>query len=101
MPPQGESTGIAIEDGILIARILSQGATRPVEQLFADYESVRRPKIDKHYKAAEKWGKMVSSKPSGMRGLFMDLVTMVFLFIKKIQRTDVFKGVVRRIELSV
>jgi 2-polyprenyl-6-methoxyphenol hydroxylase-like FAD-dependent oxidoreductase len=111
MPPQGESTGIAIEDGVLIARILSQHTTkteatrtevtRSIEQLFADYESVRRPEIDKHYKAAEKMSKMVSSKPAGMRGLLMDLVTIIILSIKKRQRTDVFKGDVRSIELPV
>jgi hypothetical protein len=116
MPPQGESTGIAIEDGVLIARILSQHTTkaeatrteatrtevtRSIEQLFSDYESIRRPDIEKHYKAAEKWSKMVSSKPAGVRGLLMDLVAMVILFIKKRQQTDVFRGGVRSIELPV
>jgi 2-polyprenyl-6-methoxyphenol hydroxylase-like FAD-dependent oxidoreductase len=111
MPPQGESTGIAIEDGILIARILSQHTTkadelrsektRSIEQLFSDYESFRRPEIDKYYQAAERWGKMVSSKSAGVRGLLMDLVTMVFLFIKKWQSTDIFKGDVRSIGLPV
>jgi 2-polyprenyl-6-methoxyphenol hydroxylase-like FAD-dependent oxidoreductase len=101
MPPQGESTGIAIEDGVLIAQILSQPTTKPVEQLLSDFASVRRADIDKHYKAAEKMSKMVSSKPPGVRGLLMDLVTMVWLFIKKRQRIDISKGDVRSIELPV
>jgi 2-polyprenyl-6-methoxyphenol hydroxylase-like FAD-dependent oxidoreductase len=101
MPPQGESTGIAIEDGILIAQILSRRATRPVEQLFSDFESVRRADIEKHYKDAEKMSKMVSSKPPGVRGLIMDFVTMIFIFIKKRQRIDHFKGDVRDIDLPV
>lgn len=101
MPPQGESTGIAIEDGVLIARILSRSASRSVGQLFSDYESVRRADIEKHYKGAEKMSKMVTSKPPGVRGLIMDLVTMIFLFIKKRSGTDHFKGDVRTIELPV
>jgi hypothetical protein len=44
---------------------------------------------------------MVSSKPPGVRGLLMDLVTMVWLFIKKRQRTDIFKSDVRSIALPV
>ena len=100
MPPQGESTGIAIEDGVLIARVLSRSsASRSVSQLFSDFEAVRRSSIEKHYKDAEKMGKMVTSKPPGVRGLIMDLVTMVFMFIKKVQGVDHFKGDVRTVEL--
>ena len=99
MPPQGESTGIAIEDGVLLARILGRCATRSVEQLFSDFEAVRRSDIERHYKDAEKMSKMVSSKPPGVRGLIMDLMTMVFMFVKKMQGTDHFKGDVRSIEL--
>ena len=99
MPPQGESTGIAIEDGVLLAQIMSRGATRSVEQLFSDFESVRRAGIEKHYKDAEKMGKMVTSKPPGVRGLIVDLITMVFMFIKKMKGSDPFKGDVRTIEL--
>lgn len=99
MPPQGESTGIAIEDGVLIAQILSRSASRSVEQLFSDYESVRRADIEKHYKAAEKMGKMVTSKPPGLRGLIMDLITMVFMFVKKRTASNHFKGDVRSVKL--
>jgi 2-polyprenyl-6-methoxyphenol hydroxylase-like FAD-dependent oxidoreductase len=99
MPPQGESTGIAIEDGVLIAHILSRSASRSVEQLFSDYESVRRADIEKHYKGAEKMSKMVTSKPPGVRGLIMDLITMVFIFLKKRTATDHFKGDVRNVKL--
>ena len=52
MPPQGESTGLAIEDGVLLARILSRRATRSIDQLFADFQSVRRPEIKRHYAAS-------------------------------------------------
>ena len=70
-----------------------------MEQLFSDYESVRRVDIEKHYEGAEKMGKMVTSRPSGVRGILMDLVTMIFLFFKKRAGTDHFKGDVRNVKL--
>lgn len=84
---------------MLIARILSRSASRSVEQLFTDYESVRRADIEKHYKGAEKMGKMVTSKPPGLRGLITDLITMVFMFLKKRTATNHFKGDVRNVKL--
>ena len=72
-----------------------------MEQLFSDFGSVRRADIEQHYKGAEKMSKMVTSKPPGVRGLIMDLVMMVFLFIKKMSGTDLFKGDVRSIKLPV
>lgn len=99
MPPQGESTGIAIEDGMLIAEVLRRRATRPVDKLFSDYESVRRGVIDKHYQEAEKMGKLISSKPSGVMGVIMDLVLMVLMWVRKRQQIDHFKGDVRNIDL--
>lgn len=99
MPPQGESTGIAIEDGMLIAEVLRRRSTRPVNKLFSDYESVRRGVIDKHYQEAEKMGKLISSKPSGVMGVIMDLVLMVLMWVRKRQQVDHFKGDVRDIDL--
>lgn len=57
MPPQGESTGIAIEDGILLARVLRERhATHTIRQLVATYEAVRRPTIDKlHRETTARW----------------------------------------------
>jgi 2-polyprenyl-6-methoxyphenol hydroxylase-like FAD-dependent oxidoreductase len=84
---------------VLIAHILSRSASRSVEQLFSDYESVRRADIEKHYKGAEKMGKMVTSKPPGVRGLIMDLITMVFIFLQRMTATDDFEGDVRNVKL--
>jgi len=44
-------------------------------------------------------GKMVTSKPPGVRGLIMDLVVMIFMFLKKRSGTDHFKGNVRNVKL--
>lgn len=99
MPPQGESTGIAIEDGVLLAHVLSRRATRPVDQLFSDFESMRRDTIDKHYQEAEKMSKLINSKPSGFMGVVVELLIMVSIWFKKRQQVDHFKGDVRNADL--
>ncbi|OAA69007.1 salicylate hydroxylase [Cordyceps fumosorosea ARSEF 2679] len=46
MPPQGESTGVAIEDGVLVAHVLSRrGDGRDVSRMIADYEALRRADV--------------------------------------------------------
>ncbi|CAM1511162.1 Fc.00g086750.m01.CDS01 [Cosmosporella sp. VM-42] len=54
MPPQGESTGVAIEDGVLFAHVFSRRATRSVPRMLADYEKLRRADIDKTYRETMK-----------------------------------------------
>jgi salicylate hydroxylase len=50
MPPQGESTGIVFEDGVLFARCLGRWMERndgaPVKEAFDAYERLRRDRID-------------------------------------------------------
>lgn len=63
MPPQGESTGVAIEDGVLLAHVLSRRNSRSVDQLLADYEKLRRQDINGIYKSSmARWR---SSGPPG------------------------------------
>jgi salicylate hydroxylase len=52
MPPQGESTGLAIEDGVLLARILSSSSEVSIQGAFRTYEKTRRSRIDTAYKEA-------------------------------------------------
>jgi salicylate hydroxylase len=52
MPPQGESTGLAIEDGILLARILSCSSEMSFQEAFQVYDRTRRARIDTAYKEA-------------------------------------------------
>ena len=49
MSPQGESTGLAIEDGVLVGHVFSRRSTRSVEEMFQDFEILRKSVIDKHY----------------------------------------------------
>jgi len=50
MPPQGESTGIVFEDGVLFARCISRWVEKndgtPIKEAFNAYERLRRQRID-------------------------------------------------------
>lgn len=52
MPPQGESTGLAVEDGVLFARVLTSTPDLSIREAFGTYERTRRPRIDKAYREA-------------------------------------------------
>ncbi|KAK7227501.1 hypothetical protein V2G26_015504 [Clonostachys chloroleuca] len=99
MPPQGESTGIAIEDGVLIARILEQSDTKSIDQMFADYEKVRRVVIDKHYVDAERMAKFGFSNTTGLAAIAMEWITSAYMFVRKWNQTADFAGDVRELEL--
>lgn len=99
MPPQGESTGISIEDGVLIAEIFRRRESRSVEQLFSDHEAVRRDVIDKHYRDAEFFARLSFKKTSGVFAYIWEFVTAFFMLLKKLQQVDHFKGDVRNLEL--
>jgi salicylate hydroxylase len=49
MPPQGESTGLAIEDVVLFARVLASYQNESTERVFQIYENTRRPRINAAY----------------------------------------------------
>ena len=52
MPPQGESGGMALEDAILLARVMAATADRDLPERFAAYERLRRPRADAAYQEA-------------------------------------------------
>lgn len=52
MPPQGESTGICIEDGIALSRAMIHHQTKPLRSIFEAYEAFRRPQTDAAVKEA-------------------------------------------------
>lgn len=52
MPPQGESTGICIEDAIVFSRAMAQLQTKPLHAIFRAYEAIRRPHTDQAVKTA-------------------------------------------------
>jgi salicylate hydroxylase len=69
MPPQGESTGIVFEDGVLFARCLAKWMeTRrqegvPVKEAFDAYEKLRRARIDTAFDESQSVVKTVQDTP--------------------------------------
>ena len=56
MPPQGESTGICIEDAVIFSRCMMHHEQIALPYIFEAYERVRRPQIDKAYdEAVQRW----------------------------------------------
>ncbi|KAG8417108.1 hypothetical protein J3459_012749 [Metarhizium acridum] len=97
MPPQGEATGVAIEDGVLLARVLSRRATRDIPTLFRDYETLRRPDIQETYKETmARWNAPVPK--AWMSGFVMEWLTWGYLKLMGM-KTDYFGRDVRNREL--
>ena len=97
MPPQGEGTGVAIEDGVLLAHVLTRRAMRPIPQLFADYETLRRPDIEQTYRdTMARWNAPVPSR--WFSGFVMEWITWGFIKFMN-HRHDYFGRDVRDREL--
>jgi salicylate hydroxylase len=80
MPPQGESTGIVFEDGVLFARCLAKWATTrrqegiPVKEAFEAYERLRRGRIDTAFDESQSVVKTVQDTPWWGHMLKMNIV---------------------------
>ncbi|KAK4207691.1 hypothetical protein QBC37DRAFT_433077 [Rhypophila decipiens] len=83
MPPMGESTGVAIEDAVLLAHVLSRRGERSVKKLFDDYEGLRRDVIAQTYKeTVALWGD--ASEWSSFKSVMIDwLMWVIVLFINR------------------
>lgn len=81
MPPQGESTGLAIEDSVLLARVLEELSDKPASSVFAAYEKTRRPRIDTAYKeAVARWGNVKDK--TWLRQKLEEWLTWVYMWYK-------------------
>jgi salicylate hydroxylase len=80
MPPQGESTGIVFEDGVLFARCLAkwmEGRRQegvPVKEAFDAYEKLRRARIDTAFDESQSVVKTVQDTPWWGHMLKMNIV---------------------------
>ena len=63
MPPQGESTGLCIEDAILMARCLGELPSKTPSEVFQIYDRVRRPRIDAAHRMANVRWRTSRDKP--------------------------------------
>ncbi|KAK5172062.1 uncharacterized protein LTR77_003699 [Saxophila tyrrhenica] len=79
MPPQGESTGIYIEDALLFSRALVQHTSGDFSDIFAAYQKLRRPQIDAAYtQAVQRWETVKDS--DALAFWFMKSLTPWFLW---------------------
>ena len=99
MPPQGESTGFAIEDGVLLGHVFSRRGSRSIEEMFRDFEVLRQPVIDKHY-ADSIWAMNYAFRKRGwLMGVFMEYMVWMVLLYRRWTQGSHFSGDVRRLPL--
>ncbi|KLO87845.1 salicylate hydroxylase [Fusarium fujikuroi] len=98
MPPQGESTGIAIEDSVLFAHVLSEGISRGIPYVMEAYETLRRDDITKlHSETMFRWN--TGSSSSWLWSIMMEFATWVYLLLANYRQEDYFKRDVRSFKL--
>ncbi|KAK3898629.1 hypothetical protein C8A05DRAFT_18828 [Staphylotrichum tortipilum] len=98
MPPQGESTGVAIEDAMLLARVVSRRDERSVGQILGDYEALRRPVIKKTYdEAVFRWGQV--GDKSWLGTVAMEWFSALYIWAMNRWSRDSFGRDVRTLEL--
>lgn len=100
MPPQGESTGLAIEDGVLLARVLQRHTSRSVSQLCDDFVMLRQKTIDKVYKETLwRWQHAGGEDSGWLWGIVVEWMSMVFLTLMSYRKEDYFASDVDRMQL--
>lgn len=111
MPPQGESTGFAIEDAMLFARIMNDAINRQeepdqsapdlidVESVFVRYERNRRARIDAAY--AEANTRWESVKDAGwLFSVMREWMVWLFLWFTRSSREKNFAFNVKTVNLA-
>ena len=87
MPPQGESTGIILEDCVLLARCLlrHQELGSRIKDAFDAYEALRRTRINAAYKESQ--GVVNSVRDAGRIGhVIKTLVIPIYLWLSRVTR---------------
>lgn len=100
MPPQGESTGICIEDAIAFSRFLMHHRNQPVGAILAMYEKYRRPKIDVEVEKSIRRWESVKDKGWLAHKLFM-LITPWYLWWTAKRRDEEFAEDLSSLEVDI
>ncbi|KAH8657958.1 hypothetical protein BX600DRAFT_439136 [Xylariales sp. PMI_506] len=100
MVPAGESSGYAIEDALLLARIFEHREHRTLDQMFTDYERLRKPTVDRHYKSGIQTMHSGFKERSWMMVVVMEWVAWLYLLFKRWGQDDHFARDVRDLDLS-
>jgi len=104
MPPQGESTGFAIEDALLFSRIMKDAVeqagdqTVDVSAVFARYERNRRKRINEAFAEADMRWETVKDK-GWLVSVLLDWFTPIWLWWTKAARENNYRYDVTTAEL--
>ena len=99
MPPQGESIGIALEDVVLLSKILEKRKSKEPMQIFQEYDNIRRANVEKAYAAAN-WGWEKVKDKGWFAGIMMEWLTGVFLWWTKKSKEEELAFDVRDVTLD-
>ena len=89
MSPQGESSGFALEDAVLFARILSHHDTKSLVEIFNKYQELRRKRMDAAYNEATFRWETVKDK-GWVATKFVEIITASYLWWTKKIRDESF-----------
>ena len=99
MPPQGESIGLALEDVVLLSRIIAaHGESKSTADIFTQYDSLRRDRIESAFdEASWRWETV---KDKGWFGaLMIEKLTPWILWFARKKRDEALKFDVRNLDL--
>ena len=99
MPPQGESVGLALEDVVLLSRILEHHNTKSVTEMFKYYGQLRRPRINAAVKEAN-FGFETIKDRGWFTTVIMDWLTWAVLAWRAKRKEEEFAFDVRDMILS-
>jgi salicylate hydroxylase len=99
MPPRGESIGFALEDVVLLSRIIERRVTKTPEEMFQEYDHLRRGRIEKAYDDAN-WGWGKNKDKGWFASLMMEYAMNMILWWTKTSRDKELLYDVRDIKLD-
>ncbi|KAF2122590.1 hypothetical protein BDV96DRAFT_481499 [Lophiotrema nucula] len=99
MPPQGESVGLALEDVVLLSRILEHHNDKSVTGMFSYYEQLRRSRINAAVKEAN-FGFETIKDRGWITTVIMDWLTWAVLAWRAKRKEEEFAFDVRDIVLD-
>ncbi|KAF2709911.1 FAD/NAD(P)-binding domain-containing protein [Pleomassaria siparia CBS 279.74] len=100
MPAQGESVGLALEDVVLLSRILEQDQDVPVQKLFQHYDTLRRTRINAAVEEAN-FGFETIKDRGWAATVLMEWLTWIVLAWRASRKEKEFEFDVRDIELGL
>jgi salicylate hydroxylase len=99
MPPQGESAGLALEDVVLLSRVLEHRNGKSIEESFRVYDKLRRPKIDTAVKMAN-FGFETIKQRGWFATILIEWITWIFLALMASRKRREYAYDVRDIDMA-